>query len=249
MVEATCHYIKSICKLNKTGEWTTHCSKPFPIQYVWETRKLCPSNMSVWKFDDIVVLTSHRINVWYIYLHEGLIFYGKCVGKSTSPVGPYQFYLVELWGPKKMAWNKGVKKTTLLIPWEPTTFIFRGYNPYIGGVKRSFFMVLGSKGRDYFTPFITGARLVCGYFFSDPPSLFRTPKSSHSSTPSTPLHWRNGASNLESLRDWWDLLEQKTGRTVQPAENVPGSWYRKWFSEGVFSPTGMSMEVIDSRSL
>ena len=32
------------------------------------------------------------------------------------------------------------------IPWEPITFIFRGYNPYIGGSKPSFFMVLGSKG-------------------------------------------------------------------------------------------------------
>ena len=32
------------------------------------------------------------------------------------------------------------------LPWEPKTFIFRGYNPYIGGLKPSFFMVLGSKG-------------------------------------------------------------------------------------------------------
>ena len=31
-------------------------------------------------------------------------------------------------------------------PWEPKTFFFRGYNPYIGGLKPSFFMVLGSKG-------------------------------------------------------------------------------------------------------
>ena len=28
-------------------------------------------------------------------------------------------------------------------------FIFRGYNPYIGGSKPSFFMVLGSKGINY----------------------------------------------------------------------------------------------------
>ena len=33
------------------------------------------------------------------------------------------------------------------LPWEPTTFIFKGYNPYVGGLKPSFFMVLGSKGR------------------------------------------------------------------------------------------------------
>ena len=36
--------------------------------------------------------------------------------------------------------------------WEPTTFIFRGYNSYIGGVKPSFFMVLGSKG-SWYNPF------------------------------------------------------------------------------------------------
>ena len=32
------------------------------------------------------------------------------------------------------------------LPWEPTTFIFRGYNPCIGGLNPSSFMVLGSKG-------------------------------------------------------------------------------------------------------
>ena len=35
---------------------------------------------------------------------------------------------------------------TLLVPWEPTTFIFGGYKPYIEGVKKANFMVLGSKG-------------------------------------------------------------------------------------------------------
>ena len=35
------------------------------------------------------------------------------------------------------------------ILWEPKTFIFRGYNPYIVGLKPSFFMVLGSKRRMY----------------------------------------------------------------------------------------------------
>ena len=38
------------------------------------------------------------------------------------------------------------REVTMGLPWEPTTFIFRGYNPYIGGSKPSFFMVLGSKG-------------------------------------------------------------------------------------------------------
>ena len=38
------------------------------------------------------------------------------------------------------------------LPWEPTTFIFRGYNPYIGGCKTFIFMVLGSKGSWWFQP-------------------------------------------------------------------------------------------------
>ena len=40
-----------------------------------------------------------------------------------------------------------------ILPWELNTFIFRGYNPYIGGVKPSFFMVLGSPGRWWFQIF------------------------------------------------------------------------------------------------
>ena len=39
------------------------------------------------------------------------------------------------------------------VPWEPTTFIFRGYNQYIGGFNPSFFMVLGSKGMEYWPTF------------------------------------------------------------------------------------------------
>ena len=39
------------------------------------------------------------------------------------------------------------------IPWEPKTFIFRGYNPYIGGLKPSFFMGFwGSKGKQLQLP-------------------------------------------------------------------------------------------------
>ena len=41
------------------------------------------------------------------------------------------------------------KVSEMFKPWEPTTFIFWGYNPYFGGVKPSFFMVLGSKGSYY----------------------------------------------------------------------------------------------------
>ena len=52
-----------------------------------------------------------------------------------------------------MATNGGIldadfpfQRYLIALPWEPTTFIFRGYNPYIGGLKPSFFVVLGSKG-------------------------------------------------------------------------------------------------------
>ena len=45
-------------------------------------------------------------------------------------------------------------------PWEPTAFIFRGCNPYLGGLKPSFFMVLGSKGSFYFSFGGSGAHPV-----------------------------------------------------------------------------------------
>ena len=60
--------------------------------------------------------------------------------------------------------------TNYRLPWEPKTFIFRGYNPYIGGLKPSFFMVLGSKGNVYlfvpnmnrmFVPYGTCSNHVC----------------------------------------------------------------------------------------
>ena len=41
------------------------------------------------------------------------------------------------------------------LPWEPKTFIFRGYNSYIGGLKPSCFMVSGPKGRWWFQLFFT----------------------------------------------------------------------------------------------
>jgi len=40
-----------------------------------------------------------------------------------------------------------MKISEIQLPWEPKTFIFRGYNPYIGGVNPSNFMVLGSHGK------------------------------------------------------------------------------------------------------
>ena len=47
------------------------------------------------------------------------------------------------------SWGKLVVDISHYLPWEPKTFIFRGYNPYVGGVKPSFFMVLGSKGKRF----------------------------------------------------------------------------------------------------
>ena len=42
--------------------------------------------------------------------------------------------------------SKGVEQKSNVAQWEPTTFIFRGYNyPYIWGLKPSFFMVFGSN--------------------------------------------------------------------------------------------------------
>ena len=41
----------------------------------------------------------------------------------------------------------------MVLPWEPTTFIFRGYSPYIGGSKPSFFLVLGAHGMVYLPTF------------------------------------------------------------------------------------------------
>ena len=57
--------------------------------------------------------------------------------------------------------NTNINFTTNL-PWEPTTFIFRGYNPYIGGWKPSFFMVLGSKGRWCFQFFFVFTPIYLG---------------------------------------------------------------------------------------
>ena len=51
----------------------------------------------------------------------------------------------------KIAFRRRNSCIVIFLPWEPTTFIFRGYNPYIGGLKPSFFMVLGSKGRYWYT--------------------------------------------------------------------------------------------------
>ena len=50
------------------------------------------------------------------------------------------------------------------LPWEPTTFIFRGNNPYFEGLKPLFFMVLGSNGTNYLTHLAThlnAAILTC----------------------------------------------------------------------------------------
>ena len=49
-------------------------------------------------------------------------------------------------GQQKRRSNRDVQNTP--VPWEPTVpSIFRGYNPYIGGSKPSFFTVLGAHGK------------------------------------------------------------------------------------------------------
>ena len=51
--------------------------------------------------------------------------------------------------PRRPIVSLGVQGMCMYMPWEPTTFIFRGYNSYnqyLKGLKPSFFMVLGSKG-------------------------------------------------------------------------------------------------------
>ena len=40
------------------------------------------------------------------------------------------------------------------LPWEPITFIFRGYSSYFSGLEPSFFTVLGSKGGYIFLPML-----------------------------------------------------------------------------------------------
>ena len=56
------------------------------------------------------------------------------------------------------------------IPWEPTTFIFRGYNPCFGDVKPSFSMVLGSKGTTYINTYL-GLGGGFEYFFMFIPKM------------------------------------------------------------------------------
>ena len=63
---------------------------------------------------------------------------------------------------------------------QSNTFIFRGYNPYIGGLKPSFFMVLGSKGWMYLHVLFGHMILVCqchwltfGVFFFGCPTTTR----------------------------------------------------------------------------
>ena len=65
--------------------------------------------------------------------------------QQTNGDSPNVLMKVELPWP----WVKKIYHQYITIPWEPTTFIFRGYSPYIGGLKclkPSCFMVLGSKG-------------------------------------------------------------------------------------------------------
>ena len=73
---------------------------------------------------------------------------GVTCGKSWSTAPPRRLLRTEvayLRGPTNQG-ELNLYTPTKYLPWEPTTFIFRGYNPYNGGFKPSFFIVLGSQG-------------------------------------------------------------------------------------------------------
>ena len=45
-----------------------------------------------------------------------------------------------------VGYNRKIHPVVIIHHGNPTTFIFWGYDPYIGGLKPSFFIILGSKG-------------------------------------------------------------------------------------------------------
>ena len=91
----------------------------------------------------------------YIFIHTFTACDERTVhchgGRSKHKVAPLQRKCPE-W---RLAWAgnsmeifvsvfwESPKPYNSMLPWEPQTFTFRGYNPYIGGLKPSFFMVLG----------------------------------------------------------------------------------------------------------
>ena len=85
---------------------------------------------------------------------------------ASSSCGPLLGYLFVNYGPNSApifceALEDMHRSHSIVLPWEPTTFIFRGYNPYIGGVKHSFLMVLGSKGSEFMSTFLSWAFFRC----------------------------------------------------------------------------------------
>ena len=77
--------------------------------------------------------------------HRGFLFHSTYSYKLSTLNTSFDPLTQVLWRVCIPISIRATPKTTLL-PWEPTTFIFRGYNPYVRGVKPSLFMVLGSKG-------------------------------------------------------------------------------------------------------
>ena len=78
-----------------------------------------------------------------------MLFFGRVYFSQQDPK-----HTTQNWGDQNMSWPvtfgpihpNNIAWNRYRLPWEPATFSFRGYNPYIGGSKPSFFMVLGSEG-------------------------------------------------------------------------------------------------------
>ena len=117
----------------------------------------------------------HRVFHYFHHPFWGTPIFGNTPFKTLSPVLFFSGRLVDLgdtneklhekvqttlqlrqglpghvyWAAGAAGWQQALLSNKDSLPWEPETFIFRDYNPYIGGLKPSFFMVLGSKGMGF----------------------------------------------------------------------------------------------------
>ena len=89
-------------------------------------------------------------------------FQGPAPAFSKASV-PVSMLFDENWDDKEPRIHGKFFRKTHPVPWEPKTFIFRGYNPYIGGVKPSFFMVLGSHGSKLVGGWTNPSEKICSW--------------------------------------------------------------------------------------